>query len=96
MAVRSLVDKSRIGFLRLPRPELAPFAADNRSRRWRRSRNVDLLRRWRRSRLLDAPREERCGNHDGNHRCITQLPAAGQFFSNVGHQFSSTVETLVE
>jgi len=69
----------------LPRRRLP---ADNRSRRRRRRRRGrigDRLRRRRGRRHRGASREERRGNQEGNHRSITHLPAAGQFFGNVGH-----------
>ena len=75
------------------------LAADNRSRRRRRGRSVHRLwRRWRwsRGRNRGARREQRRGNQDGNQRGIAQLPARGQFFGNVGHSLSSTVERLAK
>jgi hypothetical protein len=71
----------------LPRRRLT---ADNRNRRGRRRRGriCDRLR-WRRGgRRRDASREERRGNQEGSDRCIMQLPAAGEFFGNVGHPLS--------
>ena len=72
------------------------LTADNRNRRRgqrRRGRICDRLRRRRGRRRRDASREERRGNQEDNHRCIMQLPAASQFFGNVGHPLPLQLRT---
>ena len=85
IAVKYRVDNPKRGFWRLSAPRrLAPFGVYfwgrswSRSRSWLRGRSDDRLRR--RGLLLGTRPEERRGNHDGNHRRITEQPVVKHTF----------------